>query len=1139
MTSRASFLVTVLLLIFIDVVYSQTPSSSHNYIREDAVFVSGILNSGQFDTLSNANKSTTITYIDGLGRPIQSILVGKSPSLRDMVQAHEYDSRGNESIQYLPYTKANNSGAYITTAVSETGSFYQSAPANSESTSYPYSQTVYENSPLNRVLQRSNPGESWNLSSDHILSMEYRSNLASEVKQWVTTSSGLPTSNGYYPAGTLFVTVTIDENNHKVATFEDLNKKVVQVSSYFTANNSTPDHNDVSYVYNDLDLLSNVVMPEANAATSQENMEDHYYCYTYNAHKQVIDKKIPGQSHIFYIYDTLDRVILEQDGNLAGENNWMYKKYDILNRVILEGIYHHSTNLSGSAMQSLVDGYYQNGTYKMSEHPSSANYDKNQGYSNQAFPPNNACLIQEVYDYDTYDFDRNGSSEKEQFFVSGYDASLDSVKGKLTSIKSRLVNDTSVWRQVVYFYDSKYRILQQDEKYSKRKISLSTINRYLFSGVLSSKTVKFLDDSLETRLTYSYNYSYDQNLRLKSTTFTIPNVISPVEIEYNSYNELGQLISQGNHYAEGKYVSSYVNHYNIRNWLIGMNVNGAGSTFLLKFNLYYDQQPTTASSSNFTPQYNGNISSQTWINSTSDTLNEYDFRYDDLNRLLNAKYSLSLTEGGGSGGGEEDPAQVYQNVSPTHAKGVGSEGNISYDRNGNILTLNRNFRSENSLDFPMDKLTYFYIGNRIRAVDDSIRSSTTLDDFNDNGNISTESENVSVVEYSYDETGNMTSDVNRNLNNYYNTLNLPQYIYHDNGYIKYDYDHTGVLFEKQVVYDGTGNLDHMYRYYGDIVVDNDTIKQLMMPTGCLQFLPNGPEFNYHIKDHLGNVRVVIRPNSQNNPEVLQKNDYYPFGMVFSTNLNLNNKLYNGKELQTEMKYSFYNYGARFYDPQLARWHSVDPLAEQSRRWSPYVYGLDNPIRFIDPDGRIIVDSKGNTIYTQKGGWAKNASTDAQRIQSALDLTRVGAAQWNKMVNSPNKINLNISDQIIEGKEPNTVKLGTTDVSYKRNSETNKPEFQSDKIVKVTVFEKAINENTQSNGQVNEGLTNEQALGATAGHEAEHATNPNNIEAVVENIDLPNDKKNDVESAPKKVGEQIRQESREKNDPVKRIEPKGL
>jgi len=113
--------------------------------------------------------------------------------------------------------------------------------------------------------------------------------------------------------------------------------------------------------------------------------------------------------------------------------------------------------------------------------------------------------------------------------------------------------------------------------------------------------------------------------------------------------------------------------------------------------------------------------------------------------------------------------------------------------------------------------------------------------------------------------------------------------------------------------------------------------------------------------------------------VLQQTHYYPFGMrmsQISTPLTTtgNDYLYNGKQYQDDFNLNWYDYGARFYDPALGRWHSVDPLAEVYYDWSPYNYVMNNPISQIDPDGMSVasitstfVDEHGKIIEYRNDG----------------------------------------------------------------------------------------------------------------------------------------------------------------------------
>ena len=129
---------------------------------------------------------------------------------------------------------------------------------------------------------------------------------------------------------------------------------------------------------------------------------------------------------------------------------------------------------------------------------------------------------------------------------------------------------------------------------------------------------------------------------------------------------------------------------------------------------------------------------------------------------------------------------------------------------------------------------------------------------------------------------------------------------------------------------------------------------------------------YQYKDHLGNTRVSFGRNSAGALEITDANDYYPFGLNHiggssSSNFgSYHSYKYNGKELQET---GMYDYGARFYMPDLGRWGVIDPLAFLYFQKSPYNYGANNPIMFIDPSGKQIIGS------TEK---------DAQKVQEDIN-----------------------------------------------------------------------------------------------------------------------------------------------------------
>ncbi len=417
----------------------------------------------------------------------------------------------------------------------------------------------------------------------------------------------------------------------------------------------------------------------------------------------------------------------------------------------------------------------------------------------------------------------------------------------------------------------------------------------------------------------------------------------------NSYNELGQLTSKkvgglfpssggvpagGGGAAGGVPQAGWLQNinysYNIRGWLTGINDAGnlqvgTDPKDLFGFKINYNT-PATAST---TPLFNGNIAETYWKTANDDLNRGYACQYDNLNRLKAAIYQKAGTA-----------TNAYNE-------------SLTYDKNGNILTLNRNGTSETAT--AIDNLAYAYEANtnKLTTVTDA---TTSLEGFKDG--------NKTGLDFTYDVNGNMTIDKNKGITLIaYNHLNLPTQITFSgtNRKINYLYNATGQKIRKIVT---EGTTVTTTDYLGGYQYVNNILQYFSTTEGYVTYNPQTTVYNYayQYKDHLGNVRLSYTDGNKDGfistTEIIEENNYYPFGLKqagYNNNLSAfastaQRIKYNGKELQDELGLNMYDYGARNYDPTIGRWMNVDPLAEKFYPLSGYSYVANSPILLGDPNG---------------------------------------------------------------------------------------------------------------------------------------------------------------------------------------------
>lgn len=934
--------------LFLDAFNLSAQSSDRNFVLETVYkSVSG--------SLSNPSlKQSSVTYLDGLGRPIQTIAVHAGGQGEDLVSHITYDEYGRESKKYLPYAILGKNGVFQSNAVNDS--------KKNLNDSIPYNVTVYEASPLNRVVKQGGSGLSWGVSEspnkldDHSVKIKYSTNSTNEVKLFEAFNANGNKRNGtwdiagglvfsgYYDAGQLWVTETLDENNvnelggNRVREYKDKSGKVVMKRVFVSEAKKL----DTYYVYDDFGQLRAVYPPllSANLTTQNStefsstdftNVRELGFLYCYDSQGRMSHKKVPGSDYVSMVYNDKDLLINSQDGNQRGAGVSSYINYDDLNRIKSTGV----------GTEWLTKTYYDGLNESGADD------------SNWLVASNSASAYGNV--------------------------DLTVKKGLVTGGKTRVINadgsygDTTGLVNRVY-YDRKGQVVKSYREYfavGSKPTETVFFQRSYVGTVLEEKTVQ--GNSLGS-LTLTKTFQYDHADRLKSICHRIVEVISnksreevPHLLNWLNYDNLGRLDRKSlgrmssqslksNQYLE--FAETQYFKYNIRNWLT------ESSAYRLVDNRTYDTKPSD-DKQNFhlkldyglQKQYNGNIEKYSWKGGS------YDLSYDGANRLLSAL---------------DDKKTAYY------------EEMLSYDDNGNIGSLKRLRHVTTSSTDVADSLIYNYSngekGNRLLKVKDYGLPNVSYADANSTGD-----------DFVYDANGNLTQDKDKGIDIIrYNVLNLVRQVSgvtsgssKAKGVVQsYVWDAMGTKLS--YISTGTGTVKKAYVGGVEYTTDEDNNlvpNRIFTDEGHVMKREGWTDestkskyiYYYTVKDHLGNIRVVL--DDEQDAQVWQSNSYSAFGLTIAgtvdgisaeSSAKVNDRYYNGKEAQDVV--GWYDFGARMYNPEIGRWMNVDPMSEKGRRWSPYNYAFDNPIRYIDPDGMW----PGEGIWNKITNWLSATPSESNR-----------------------------------------------------------------------------------------------------------------------------------------------------------------
>ncbi|MDR0939247.1 MAG: DUF6443 domain-containing protein, partial [Mediterranea sp.] len=328
------------------------PQSLVNTIRSTTPTVANL---SIATALNTVNSTQSVEHFDGLGRLVQSVQRAGSPSGRDLVTLQEYDGMGRESKRWLPVVSGYNSGNYVNPSNLKTGA------AGTDQN--PYSLTLYEPSPLKRVVKEFGPGQEWH-GHDKAATFAYLTNDNGDEKlrclRFEVPEGGMDTylvryggTSMYHADGELLVTLTTDADGAERYEFVNKLGQTILVRQI-----EDDECHDTHFAY---DMFGNLcyVLPPLAAGLSAfgddtEGMRRYAYLYKYDERQRCIAKRLPGCDWTYVVYDHADHPVFTQSGNQRAMGEWAFAVTDALGRPCLAGTCSNELDFASNPMEGVV-----------------------------------------------------------------------------------------------------------------------------------------------------------------------------------------------------------------------------------------------------------------------------------------------------------------------------------------------------------------------------------------------------------------------------------------------------------------------------------------------------------------------------------------------------------------------------------------------------------------------------------------------------------------------------------------------------------------------------------------------------------------------------------------------------------------